>query len=184
MNRARFRVLPALIGVAALLASPRIVALQELPAAQSTKILFSDVLDLPARIDEPKLERNDSRLVLNCAVANRSSEQLLGLRLILLVVESSGKVRSRITWNEVAGLPGYSIKSLEFHPVIKGELDSTDRLFMAIDEVIGRDTIWRVVEAEKALRAYARGLPGVNPVVRTVANKFDGRIDELQPIRE
>ena len=186
MNRGRFIVLPAClsIGLAALLTAPTIVAPQELPPTQSTKVFFSDVLDLPARIDEPKLEMNDGRLVLNCAVANRSGEQLLGLRLILLVVEPSGKLRNRITWNELSGLSGYSIKTFEFRPAIKGELDRTDRLFLAIDEVIGRDTIWRVVEAEKALRAYTRGLPGLNPVVRTLANKFDPRIDALQPIRK
>lgn len=182
MNRVPFIVLPAclLFGLVALLRSPAIAASQKLPEEQSITVLFADVLNLPARIDEPKLQMIDGRPVLSCAVANRSSEQLLGLRLILLVVEPSGKLRNRIAWNELSAIPSYSIKSFEFHPTIKGELSRTDRLFVAIDEVVGRETIWRVVEAEKALKAYARGLPGMDPKVRTVANKFDPRTDALR----
>ena len=182
MNRAPFIVLPAclLIGLVAPLQSPALAASQESPQEQSRTIFFSDVLNLPARIDEPKLQTIDGRPVLSCAVANRSSEQLLGLRLLLIVVEPSGKLRNRIAWNEPAAVSSYSIKSFEFHPTIKGEPSRTDRLFLAIDEVIGRETIWRVVEADKALKAYARGLPGIDPVVRTVANKFDPRNDVLK----
>src|SRR5947207_265101 len=60
-------------------------------------VLFFDVPDLPARIDEPKLRKSAKGLVLECAIANRSSEELLGLRLILLVIDPAGKLRSRIT---------------------------------------------------------------------------------------
>jgi len=182
MNKARFIALPAclLIGLAASLDSPVIAASRALPEEQSVTVLFADVLALPARIDEPRLQMKDGRPVLSCAVANRSSEELLGLRLLLLVVEPSGKLRNRIAWNELAAVSSYSIKSFEFHPAIKGELSKTDRVFLAIDEVIGRETIWRVEAAEKALRAYARGLPSVDPVVRTFANKFDPRNDLLK----
>jgi hypothetical protein len=184
MNRAPFIVLPAclLLGWTASPKPPALAASQEWREQQSRPVFFSDVLNLPARIDEPKLQVIDGLPVLNCAVANRSSEQLLGLRLILLAVEPSGKLRNRIAWNEPAAISSYSIKSFEFHPTIKGELSKTDRLFLAIDEVIGRETIWRVVEGDKALRAYARGLPGIDPVVRTVANKFDPRHDAIFPV--
>jgi hypothetical protein len=184
MKRAPFIVLPAclLIGLAVSLSSPMIAVSRELPEEQSFTVLFADVLALPARIDEPRLQMMDGRAVLSCAVANRSNEQLLGLRLLLLVVEPSGKLRNRLAWNERAPISSYSIKSLEFHPTIKGELSRTDRLFLAIDEVIGRETIWRVVEADKALKAYARGLPGMDPVVRTFANKFDPRNDFVFPV--
>ena len=42
------------------------------PTARSVK--FFDVLDLPARIDEPKLEKIENDIVLKCALANRSGE--------------------------------------------------------------------------------------------------------------
>jgi hypothetical protein len=146
---------------------------------RSTPVVFFDVSDLPARIDEPKLYRNDVGFVLKCAMANRSSEQLLGLRLILLIIEPSGKLRSRITWTEASELATYSIKTFELHPTIKGDLHSTDQLFLAIDEVIGHETIWRAEGADKALRAYSRGQHDVMPTVRTVANKFDPRTNAL-----
>src|SRR5438034_584617 len=124
---------------------------QEQP--QSAAVAFFDVPDLPARVDEAKLRKSDQAFVLDCAVANRSSEQLLGLRLIMLVVDHSGKLRSRITWTETSELPSYTIKAFAFHPIMKGELRSTDQFYLGIDEVIGQETIWRAVGADKALRA-------------------------------
>ena len=66
---------------------------------------------------------------------------------------------------------------------MKGELRSTDQLYLGIDEVIGHETIWRAVGAEKALRAYSRGQPGLMPEVRTMANKFDRSPDQFAPLK-
>ncbi len=150
-------------------AAPRL----EQPPANA--VVFFDVLDLPARIDEPRLSKSDKEFVMDCAVANRSSEQLLGIRLILLVIDPAGKLRSRIIWTERSELAMYSIKTFVFHPPMTGELRGTDQFFLAIDEVIGRETIWRAVGAEKALRAYGRGQHDVVPTVRSFANKYDRR---------
>ena len=147
---------------------------------QSNAITFFDVSDLPARIDEPKLRKSDKDFVLDCAIANRSGEQLLGIRLILLVIDPSGKLRSRIAWTERTELAMYSIKTFAFHPEITVAVRSSDKLFLGIDEVIGRETIWRAVGAEKALRAYSRGQHDVSPVVRTIANQFDPRTGALK----
>jgi hypothetical protein len=178
MNKARIvkRQACLVLWLAASFTSPAIAAPhQELPQDNSTPVVFFDVSDLPARIDEPKLHKTDNGFVLKCAVANRSSEQLLGLRLILLVVEPSGKLRSRITWTDASELARYSIKSVSFHPTITGDLRGTDQLFLAIDEVIGHETIWRVMGAEKALRAYSRGRHEDLPTVRAVTNQYDPR---------
>jgi len=142
-------------------------------------VVFFDVSDLPARIDEPRLSESGREFVLDGAVANRSGEQLLGIRLILLVIDPAGKLRSRITWTERSELAMYSIKTFAFHPPITGEIRKSDQLFLAIDEVIGHETIWRVVGAEKALRAYSRGQHDVLPTVRTMANQFDPRTQPL-----
>jgi len=155
---------------------------QEARGPQPVAIAFFDVPDLPARVDEPKLRKSDPGFVLDCALANRSSEQLLGLRLILLVVEHSGKLRSRITWTEESELPSYSIKAFAFHPIIKGELRINDQLYLGIDEVIGHETIWHTVEAEKALRAYSHGQVNIMPEVRTMANKFDRSPNAIVPL--
>jgi len=176
MNRFRWFILQACLitWLAASFSSPAIAAPRnERSQDQSFAVVFFDVSDLPARIDEPKLRRSEEGFALDCAVANRSSEQLLGLRFILLVVDDSGKMRSRITWTEGSELSNYSIKAFAFHPTIAGDLRSTDQLFLVIDEVIGHETIWRAVGAEKALRAYSRGRHDLLPTVRTVANQFD-----------
>jgi hypothetical protein len=143
------------------------------PPEFSRPVLFFDVLDLPARIDEPKLKKNANQYVLSCALANRLGEQLVGLRLTLLVVDPSGKVRTRVSWNEAATVPAYSIKTFEFNPVIKGEISNSATLFLGVDEVIGRETIWRTVDSDKLLRAYARGQHDLIPKVQTLINKFD-----------
>jgi hypothetical protein len=144
---------------------------QEKPGSMS----FFDVLDMPVRIDEPKLLKVNDRYVLNCAIANRSTEPLLGLRLILMIVGSDGKMRKRVNWSEESALAPASINTFELRPPLsdKDRLQNTDRLLVAIDEAIGRETIWRLVDSEKALRAYARGQHDVIPKVRTVANNDD-----------
>jgi len=149
---------------------------------QPNAVTFFDVSDLPARIDVPKISQNDKEFVLDCAVANRSNEDLLGLRLVLLVIDPAGKLRGRVTWTEVTELTIYSIKTFAFHPEINGDLRSTDKVFLGIEEVFGRDTIWQAATAEKALRAYSRGEHDVVPAVRKVANKFDPRTNALVPI--
>ena len=47
--------------------------IQEKPDSVS----FFDVLDLPARIDEPKLVKSKDKYLLNCALANRSGEPII-----------------------------------------------------------------------------------------------------------
>lgn len=148
---------------------------QEPPKDRVTAVLFFDVSELPARVDGPKLRQKDKETVMDCAIANRSDEQLLGVRLIIMVVDPLGKLRNRVTWTERTELPRYSIKTFALHPAIKGEIGGADQLFLGIDEVIGYETIWRAVGAEKALRAYSRGQHDVMPVVRTFANKYDPR---------
>lgn len=155
------------------------------PDAGSSSIVFFDVLDLPARIDGPKLGKVGDGYWLNCAMANRSNEQLLGVRLILMIAGRDGKLRSQVTWNEESALAASSIKTFEFRPPIKDKIQSSDRLFLSVEEVIGRETIWHAVDAEKALRAYSRGQHDLVPKVQTVANKYD-RKDNLRviPLKE
>lgn len=172
MKKATVALMISSFWIAALMTAPARARAQT-PPELSRPVLFFDVLDLPARIDEPRLKKNPNQYVLSCALANRSSEQLVGLRLTLLVVESSGKVRTRISWNEAATVPAYSIKTFEFNPIIKGEISNSATLFLSIDEVIGRETIWRTVDADKLLRAYARGQHDLIPKVQTLINKVD-----------
>jgi len=155
------------------------------PVDKPTGVFFFDILDLPARIDEPKLRKAGDGYLLNCAIANRSNEELLGVRLILMIVDREGKLRSGLTWNEESALAASSIKTFEFRPPIKDKIESTDRLFLSVNEAIGRETIWHAVDVDKALRAYSRGQHDLVPKVRTVANKYDGRRGPvLIPLKE
>jgi len=173
MNKAQLVIRQASLALWLTAFSAPVLAHQELPKDRSTAVVFFDVSELPARVDEPRLRSNDKGFVLECAVANRSGEQLLGIRLLLLVIDSSGKMRNRVTWTERADVAMYSIKTFSFQPEINGEVRSTDQIFLGIDEVIGRETIWRAAGAEKALRAYSRGQHDLVPAVRTFANKYD-----------
>jgi hypothetical protein len=153
---------------------PALAGAQEIQEA-AREVTFFDVLDLPARIDQPKLLKQKKESVLQCALANRSGKQIVGLRLTLMVVESSGKVRSLNTWNEAAAVKAYSIRTFEFHPIIKDEINKSADLFLGVDEVIGSDTIWRTVDSDKLLRAYARGQHDLIPKVQRLVNTVDER---------
>ncbi|HMH41919.1 MAG TPA: hypothetical protein VK557_00425 [Pyrinomonadaceae bacterium] len=91
----------------------------------------------------------------------------------MLVIESSGKIRTRISWNEAATVPAYSIKTFELTPIIRDEPGKSATLFLGIDEVIGRETIWRTVDSDKLLRSYARRQHDLIPKVQSLANKVD-----------
>ncbi|HYX28848.1 MAG TPA: hypothetical protein VE863_09785 [Pyrinomonadaceae bacterium] len=157
-------------------------ARQERSPTPAVSVAFYDVLDLPARLDEPKLVKTESGYSLTCAVANRSEESLVGLGLTLMLVDASGNGRTtRLTWNEATAVAAYSIKEFEFHPSIKVDPKDT-KLFLGIDEVIGRETIWRTVDADKLLRAYARGQHGLIPKVQKLQNKFDRETPRVRPL--
>ena len=162
----------AVVALALTLACSTLARPQQTPPTVRP-ITFFDVLDLPARIDEPELEKNPTDYSLTCAVANRSDEPLVGLRFALLLIDpSTNRQITRLTWDEAPAVPAYSIKTFKFHPPLKDELKAGN-LFLAVDEVIGRDTIWRTVDAEKLLRAYARGDHSLTPKVQKLQNKFD-----------
>jgi len=165
-----------------LLCSPLMAAGQVAERTPPRAITFFDVPDLPARIDEPKLDFENRAPVVSCAVANRSSEQLLGLRMLLLTIDRSGKAQKLISWTEPAELAANSIKTFVFHPAIKETPDPTYRFYLAIDEVFGPETIWRAMNAEKSLRAFSQEQQNMIPTVRTEANKFDRRSNALKTI--
>jgi len=156
---------------------------QDTPAAS---IEFFDVLEMPARIDSPAWEANAGGINLICAIANRQPEELLGMRLVLMIFDENGRYRGRINWTERAPLAGYSIEKTTLHPPGLHLRGSHDRFVLGVDEVIGRETIWRASGIEKALRAFARGQHDVIPEVRTISNKFDSRPNQLPviPLRQ
>ena len=153
-----------------LVAFPVFAGQDQTPPARTVN--FFDVLDLPARIDRPELQKHDGDYALKCALANRSGETLVGVRLTLMLLDSSNNHITRVTWNEATTVPAYSIKSFEFHPTIKGETKDV-AVFFFFYEAIGGESILRTVDADKLLRAYARGQSGLIPKVQKLQNKYD-----------
>ncbi len=98
------------------------------------------------------------------------------------IFDENGRYRGRINWTERAPLAGYSIEKTTLHPPGLRLRRSHDHFVLGIDEVIGRETIWRASGIEKALRAFARGQHDVIPEVRTISNKFDSRPNQLPVI--
>ena len=154
---------------------------QDSTAPKAQDVAFFDVFDLPARIDQPTLQGRDGGYVFKCALANRSGETLVGLRLALLLINSSTGRVSRLTWNEATDFAAYSIKSFEFHPPLKDDTKDV-HLFLGIDEVSGRESIWRTVDPDKMLRAYARGEHDVIPKVQKLQNTVDGPKRTIVPL--
>lgn len=172
MRKTRFRLItPSTLSAAVCLVTLSVQG--EARQENLTPIMYFDVLELPARIDSPKLVKRANGYSLKCGIANRSDEPLLGARLILLIVDRDGRLRTQVSWSEESQVAVSSINTFEFSVPIKEKIQSTDNLFLAIDEVIGRETIWRAVDAQKALRAYSRGQHDIVPKVKTVANKDD-----------
>ena len=125
MNKVRSVMLHACLAIwlAVPFGSPAIAAPRDGPTTDPIAIVFFDVLDLPARIDEPRLSKRDKDFVWTARSRNvGSGEQLLGIRLVLLVIDPAGKLRSRIIWSERVDLAMYSIKTFAFHPPITGEM--------------------------------------------------------------
>ena len=54
-----------------------VVGHRALPKNRSTPVVFFDVSELPARIDEPRMLKGDKESVLDCAIANRPEKILL-----------------------------------------------------------------------------------------------------------
>ena len=168
----------AAIALMILVASAAFAQEQKSNAAQA--VAFFDVLDLPARIDEPKLQKIADNYSLKCALANRGEERLVGVRLSLMVVDSNGRV-TRLTWNEATDVAAYSIKAFEFHPPLK-DPPKNSKFFLALDEVAGNETVWRTVDAEKLLRNYARGDNGLVPKVQKLQNNVESHYVPVIPI--
>ena len=185
MNRRRVFIASTLLVVFASTSGQETFRASERPQEERSTVDldFFDVLEMPARIDGLRLEADGKEISLTCAVANRQGEELLGLRLILMAFDETGKYRGRISWTERDPLAGYSIMKATFHPPGLRIRRAGDRFVLGIDEVIGRETIWRASGIEKALRAYARGQHDVLPEIRTMPNKFDSRPNQLPVIR-
>ena len=131
------------------------------------------VLELPVNITNVSLLETDKGYLLKCSLANSSDSEILGLRYVLLLVDSNNVVRTAVTRWEGFKLAGYSIKSLTFRYPLKLKLKSGARLELMLEQVVGYESIWEVLKARQTLEAYSSGDYSVMPQVLRSSNQVD-----------
>ncbi len=141
--------------------------------AQKSSVDFFDVADMPLSISEATLSRTADGHVLKYSATNRSDEKLTGFHLIFLIVNTSGKLTNRSGWMERAVLESYSSRELSFPLPVKLRVRRGDRIVLAVEEVVGRESIWKVLNAKEAFTAYATNEQYVIPRVQRVVNQVD-----------
>ena len=138
------------------------------------------VLELPVNITNVSLVETDKGYLLKCSLANSSDSEILGLRYLLLLVDSNNVVRSAIARSEGFKLAGYAIKNLTFRNPLKLKLKSGARLELMLEQVVGYESIWDVLKARQALEAYSSGDYSMMPQVLHSSNQVDA---PLLPLR-
>ncbi len=148
-------------------------ALTQGAEARQPSLDFYDVQEMPLTISDVTLDHAGGGRVLKCTAANRSPERLLGARFIILMVDRFGKLRRRVGWTERIALEGYSTKSFSLRLPTKLRAAAEGRTVLAVEQVIGRESIWMVVNAKEAFAAYASDSVFVVPDVRRISNQGD-----------
>lgn len=141
--------------------------------SQHLPVDFYEVAEMPLTITSAELRRSGDADALTFSVTNRSSERLMGLRLILIVVDPTGKLRSRTGWMERIDLEINATDDYSSKLSAKMKIRPGDRVVLTMEQVIGRESIWKVINAKEAFTAYASNTRHVMPDVRQVSNNVD-----------
>ncbi len=147
--------------------------LQNVVEQQDVAVDSFQVLELPLNIINVALTHPEKGNLLKCTLANNTPYQLLGLRYLLLLVDSNGKIHATISRTEGFKIPGYGSKTLTFSTPLKLKLKSGYRLALMLEQVVSEESIWEVLKARDALEAYASGDYSVMPQVLRVSNQVD-----------
>ena len=142
-------------------------------APPQSPVDFYDVPEMPLAITSAELRKAGDADAVEFSATNRSGERLAGLRLILLVVSPAGKVRGRTSWVERIGLGIGSTSEHSSKVPARIRMKAGDRVVLAVEQVIGEESIWKVINAKDAFTAYAMHAPPVPPDVRRVSNNVD-----------
>ena len=151
---------------------PATISQQRL-AEQPVPVDYLQVTELPLSITMPTVEKTEKGYLLRCSAANGSSEQLLGVTFLIVVLDSENKVRSRGSWSSGVRVPAYVTTRLSIKVPLSLSIKSRYRVVLAPEQLIGSESIWQVMKARELTDAYARGDEYVTPKVRRVENKVD-----------
>ncbi|MEO8436052.1 MAG: hypothetical protein ABI596_14220 [Pyrinomonadaceae bacterium] len=146
---------------------------QQRLAEQPIPVDYLQVPELPLSISMPAVEKTEKGYLLRCSAANSSSEQLLGVTFLILVLDPENKVRGRGSWSSGVRVPAYATTRLSIKLPLTLSIKSRYRVVLAPEQLIGSESIWQVMKARELTEAYARGDEYVMPKVRRVANQVD-----------
>src|SRR5687768_5990492 len=85
---------------------------QQRLADQPVPVDYLQVTELPLSITLPTVEKTEKGYLLKCSASNASSEQLLGVTFLMLVLDSENKVRGRGSWSSGVRVPAYATTRL------------------------------------------------------------------------
>lgn len=159
------------------------LASQGASESQPVRVDLLQVTDLPLSISMPVLEKSEKGPVLKCSATNNTSEQMFGVTLLILVLNADSKVRAEVSWTQRIKMASYDTQDLSFRVPLKLQVDARDHIVLAIEQVFGHDSIWRVPKAQESAEAYAQGDPSVLAKVQRTANEYDPRMPLSLPIR-
>lgn len=132
------------------------------------------VLELPAHVTNPMLLKSEKGYLLKCQISNNSDTRILGFTYQLLVLDSASKLRMMAGRTAALKLAGYATKDLTLRLPGKFKIKSGDRVVLAVEQVIGRELVWEVLNSRAALEAYGRG-DYLAPEVKEVLNQVDSK---------
>lgn len=131
------------------------------------------VAELPVSVREVILTKTRKGYLLKCLLANNSADQIVRLDYLLLVIDSNNAERHLVNGTEDFRLKGYGTKSLVSQTPLRLEVGDGYRLFLMPNRVFGRESVWEVLKASKALEAHAAGDYSVAPDVLRTLNLYD-----------
>lgn len=147
------------------------------PAPNSDSVKFAveaiQVAELPVSVRDVVLTKTRKGYELKCLLSNSSADRIVRLDYLLLVTDSNNVARHLLNGTEDFKLKGYAVKTLIFETHLRLEVDDGYRLLLMPNRVFGREFVWEVLKANKALEAHAAGDYSVAPEVVRVLNLYD-----------
>jgi hypothetical protein len=132
-----------------------------------------DIPEMVVRVSAAGLVKTGGQYLLKCSVLNLNDERVRGVQLILLVFDSTGRLKEETSWMERVNLAGYSTKDFSFKVSLRSFIKVGDRAVIVVQQAIGPQSIWIADKVEDIVRAYFLDGQYILPEVRHVHNHID-----------
>jgi hypothetical protein len=159
--------LPALL-------SGNVARSQDLSYHDYLPVEVMQVWELPTHVTNPLLLKSEKGYVLKCSISNNSDTRILGFTYRILVLDSDSKLRMTASRTADLELTGYATRDLTLRPPGNLDIKSGDRVIMSVEQLIGEELVWEVLNSRLALEAYGRG-DYLVPEVKQVLNQVDSK---------